>query len=367
MTARVCSLETTRALYPKVLRVDTTFRLKVCFSKMSHDPGTPAAVDRLAALDSAPTRLRRRGHEILLGTAGWTDRTLTARGVFYPRGVGSPEGRLRYYASRFPLVEVDMSYYAIPDPDMAANWAARTPADFTFNVKAHALMTGHGTDARRLPPIIRNALPADLATRAHLVPAEIPRELRQEVWRHFAAGVEPLRDAGKLGAILLQYPPTLRPSERTPAMFRHARERLGDLPIAVEFRHPSWLAPRVRERVWSLLRELDMTYVVVDEPQGTASSVPTVPAVTTPALSMVRMHGRVAELWGAKGASVLEKYRYLYDEGELTEWIPTILELAENAERVHVVFNNCYANYGVTNALEMGALLQAEGGRGRSP
>lgn len=325
---------------------------------MSHDPGTPAAVERLSALESAPTRLPHAGHDILLGTAGWTDKTLTAKGVFYPRGSGSPEGRLRYYASRFPLVEVDMSYYAIPDPDMAANWAERTPADFTFNVKAHALMTGHGTDARRLPPLIRDALPLHLANRSHLVPADMSYELREEVWRQFAAGVQPLCDAGKLGAILLQYPPTLQPSDRTPAILRRARERLADLPVAVEFRHPSWLVPRMRERVWSLLRDLDMTYVVVDEPQGTKSSVPVVPAVTTPALSIVRMHGRVAELWGAKGASVLEKYRYLYDEGELTEWIPTILELAENAERVHVVFNNCYANYGVTNALEMGALLR---------
>jgi uncharacterized protein YecE (DUF72 family) len=117
------------------------------------------------------------------------------------------------------------------------------------------------------------------------------------------------------------------------------------------------MEPRTRERVWSLLRELDMTYVIVDEPQGTKYSVPAVPAITTSRLSILRMHGRVTELWGAKGAGVLEKYRYLYDDGELSEWIPTILELADAAERVHVVFNNCYANYGVTNALEMGALL----------
>jgi uncharacterized protein YecE (DUF72 family) len=324
---------------------------------MSHDPGPEAACERLEDLPSAPTRLRRAGHEILLGTAGWTDRTLTARGVFYPRGTGTPEGRLRYYASRFPLVEVDMSFYAIPDADTAARWVERTPDGFTFNVKAHALMTGHGTDARRLPPSIRDALPPDLATRRHLVPADLPPEVRREVWRLFSYALQPLAESGKLGAVLLQYPPTFQPSERTPAILRHARERMGNLPIAVEFRHPTWLESRVRERVWSLLRDLGMTYVVVDEPQGTKNSVPAVAAITTPALSIVRMHGRVAELWGAKGASVLEKYRYLYDDGELSEWIPTILELAEAAERVHVVFNNCYANYGVTNALEMGALL----------
>jgi uncharacterized protein YecE (DUF72 family) len=101
-----------------------------------------------------------------------------------------------------------------------------------------------------------------------------------------------------------------------------------------------------------------MTYVVHDTPPGTTTSLPIVPVVTTPSLSIVRMHGRRSELWGAREASVLEKYRYLYDDGELEEWSDIILELAEQAERVHVVFNNCYANYGTTNALEMFELLE---------
>jgi uncharacterized protein YecE (DUF72 family) len=125
----------------------------------------------------------------------------------------------------------------------------------------------------------------------------------------------------------------------------------------MEFRNPSWLAPRLRERLWAQLREQRMTYVVTDTPQGTKTSMPVVPAVTTPELAVVRLHGRRAELWGAREATVLEKYRYLYDADELAEWLPTILELAEQAERVHVVFNNCYANYGTTNAAELAALI----------
>ena len=97
--------------------------------------------------------------------------------------------------------------------------------------------------------------------------------------------------------------------------------------------------------------------VVADTPPGTPTSMPLVPAITTPALAMVRLHGRRSELWGAREATVAEKYRYLYDRDELDEWLAVILEVAEQAERVHVVFNNCYANYGTTNALEMAELL----------
>ena len=146
-------------------------------------------------------------------------------------------------------------------------------------------------------------------------------------------------------------------------MLTRAREQLGDLPIAVEFRHPSWLAPKLRERVWDQLRDHGMIYVVADTPPGTQTSLPIVPAITTPDLAMVRLHGRRSELWGAREATVVEKYRYLYDRSELEDWLSLILELAEEAERVHVVFNNCYANYGTTNALEMAGLLrEAHGG-----
>jgi len=146
-------------------------------------------------------------------------------------------------------------------------------------------------------------------------------------------------------------------------MLDRAREQLGDLPVAVEFRHPTWLEPRLRERLWAQLRDHDMTYVVADTPPGTETSLPIVPAITTPDLAIVRLHGRRSEMWGAREATVLEKYRYLYDPGELEDWLSLILELAEEAERVHVVFNNCYANYGTTNALEMGDLLAGHGTR----
>ena len=330
-----------------------------------HDPGPERARSRVESLRPVG-RIEAEGAEVRIGTAGWTDRTLTAPGVFYPPTVKTPEDRLRYYASRFSMVEADMGFYAIPDRAVTERWVERTPDDFVFNVKAHALMTGHATEIARLPQPIRDEIPASAATGSRVYAKNLPVELRDEVWRLFRAAMEPLHGAKKLGAILLQFAPWIHPSRSTPAMFTRVRQQLGELPVAVEFRHPSWLAPRLRERLWDQLRDHDITYVVADTPPGTPTSMPIVPAITTPDLAIVRLHGRRSELWGAREATVAEKYRYLYDESELRDWLTVVMELAESAERVHVVFNNCYANYGATNALEMASLLRGETA-GRQP
>jgi uncharacterized protein YecE (DUF72 family) len=321
-----------------------------------HDPGADAVVSRMGeSIAAAP--IHKGKAEIRIGTAGWTDRTLTAKGVFYPGTVKTPEDRLRYYASRFSMVEADMGFYAIPDRSITERWVERTPDDFVFNVKAHALMTGHATEVARLPRLIRDAIPAGVVQNGRVYAKDLPLEVRDDVWRLFRDALEPLHDAKKLGAVLLQFAPWIRPNRSTPAMLARARELLGDFPIAIEFRHPTWLEPRLRERLWAQLREQRMTYVVPDTPPGTPTSLPIVPAITTPDLAMVRLHGRRSELWGARDATVVEKYRYLYDKRELEEWLEIILELAEEAERVHLVFNNCYANYGTANALEMAGML----------
>jgi uncharacterized protein YecE (DUF72 family) len=325
---------------------------------LAHDPGVEAAAERAAAVEGAPP-IRAEAAEVRVGTASWTDRTLTAHGVFYPDDAKTPEARLRYYASRFSLVEADAGFYAIPDPLNSERWVERTPPDFVFNVKAHALMTGHATEVARLPQAIRDALPDELARQRRVYAKDLPHDVRDEVWRLFRRAVDPLHEAGKLGAVLLQFAPWIRPAKHTPQLLARVRERLGDLPIAVEFRHPSWLQPKLRERLWGQLRDQRLTYVVADTPPGTPTSLPIAPAVTTPDLAIVRLHGRRSELWGAREATVLEKYRYLYDADELEEWLTVILELAEQAERIHVVFNNCYANYGTTNALEMAGLIAA--------
>jgi uncharacterized protein YecE (DUF72 family) len=325
----------------------------------AHDPGFGVAGERAGEVGrpSAVIVHAGGGHTIRVGTAGWTDPTLTAPGVFYPPGTTTPEARLRYYASRFPTVEIDAPYYALPTARNAELWAARTPDDFVFDVKAFALMTGHPTEVSRLPKAIREALPKELAAQPRVYAKDLPGEIVDEVWRTFREALQPLVDAGKMGAVLLQYPRWHVPNALGKRDLLDARERLPDVRLAVEFRNRRWLAPTVAERVFRFLTEHDMAYVVVDEPQGLASSVPPVVAVTSSELAIVRMHGRRSDQWERRGASVADKYRYLYDREQLETWAPRVAEVAAQAKQTRVVFNNCYGNYGTTNALELTAML----------
>lgn len=331
-----------------------------------HDPGFAAARNRADSLPSAAAPLVvAEGARIRVGIAAWTEKTLTAGEIFYPRGADSAESRLRFYASRFSLAEVDSSYYALPTRSMAEIWVERTPDDFVFDVKAHALMTGHPTEPSRLPRELREALPSSLAAAPRVYANELPSELVDAVWEVFRDAVEPLRTAGKLGAVLLQYPRWFVPSRANAAEIVRASERLPGVRVAVELRNAAWLTGRVAERTFGLLREHALPYVIVDEPQIGAGSVPPTVAVTSPELAIVRLHGRRSETWQRPGTPVVEKYRYLYDRAQLADWVPAIHRVASAARETHVVFNNCYGNYGTTNAAELASMLRggAAGGR----
>jgi probable DNA metabolism protein len=324
-----------------------------------HDPGTLAAARRAGRVGvRAPQAVELGDGRVLVGAAGWTDPTLLAPGVFYPADASTPEDRLRYYASRYPLVEVDSTYYALPTRGMASAWASRTPAHFVFDVKAHALMTGHGADVRQLPDWLRRALPRRVgAPEAKLYGGDLPSELAEEVWRRFLDALEPLRAAGKLGAVLLQYPRWFQPSRESADALRSARERLGTVTGAIELRHRSWMEGRVAARTLGLLRELDLAYVMVDAPPGTESSMPPTVAITSPKLAVVRLHGRRTATWEARNDPPTERYRYLYDRTELAEWTSRFPDIAQRTQGVHVVCNNCHANYGTTNVDEITAML----------
>jgi uncharacterized protein YecE (DUF72 family) len=283
---------------------------------------------------------------------------MTAAGVFYPEGVSSAEERLRYYASRFPVVEVDATYYALPQEAMSQRWVERTPDGFVFDVKAHALMTGQPTETKRLPKYLRETLPEALQAKARLYPKDLPAEATDEVWAAFRRAIEPLREHGKLGAVFLQFPRWVFPSNETREHILQARERLGGLPIAVEFRHGSWFNEKNAERTLRFLTDNAIPYVIVDEPQGFKSSVPPVAAITSPELAVVRFHGRRAETWEQRDVTPAERFRYLYDEDELADWVPAIRNASEKAKQTHVLMNNCFGNYGTTNALEIAKLLR---------
>ncbi|MEU6776493.1 DUF72 domain-containing protein [Streptomyces sp. NPDC046759] len=273
---------------------------------------------------------------ILIGTCGWTDRALLTSG-WYPPGHRDPESRLRHYATRFPLVEADSPYYGLPSPRTTALWAERTPDGFRFDVKAHALLTGH--------PTRPSALPEDLRGR--------PRDqgLLTEVWNRYAEALEPLRRSGRLGTLLFQYPPSLAPGPDAEAFVRAARERARDWPFAVEFRHPAWWQG---DRTTTFLADLDATAVAVDTPQGLPASLPPAAPVTTPRLSVVRFHGRSPQ-WGT--GSKEERFRHAYTAPELAEWLPRIHALAAATDELHILFNNCCADAAARAAETLRTLL----------
>jgi uncharacterized protein YecE (DUF72 family) len=323
-----------------------------------HDPGPEVAGKRAKdVLDAAVEPIAiKGGASVRVGTASWTDPTMTAGTVFYPKGADSAESRLQFYASQFPLVEIDATYYALPNARTAELWRDRTPPDFVFDVKAHALMTGQPTETKRLPKSIREALPMELADKPRLYAKDLPKDLRQQVFTMFMEGLEPLREAGQLGSILLQYPKWFFPISESRDQILEAREMLGHT-VAIELRNASWFNEKNVERTLRFLTDNKLPFVMVDEPQGFKSSVPPVVAVTSPDLAVMRFHGRNDENWEKKGITPAERFQYLYDREQLAEWAPRLRDAAKETRDVHVLMNNCYANYGATNARELARIL----------
>jgi uncharacterized protein YecE (DUF72 family) len=295
-----------------------------------------------------------------VGTASWTEKTLLESRAFYPPRVRTPEQRLRYYARHFPMVEIDASYYAIPSVRNAEAWATRTPADFTFGVKAYAALTRHPFEPRRLDRELQAELPSVLRHEPRLYPRDVPAAVLDAIWDRFRAALEPLRAAGKLGYVLFQMPPWFGPTAEHRGYLEEVRARLPRLPVAVEFRQPLWMGDRLRERTLGFLRDRALLYVAVDEPQGTRASVPPVAEATSEAAAVVRFHGRRAETWTRPGVGTTERFRYLYRVDELREWVPRIHALARDVGRVYVAMNNCYREYGMQNAKDLADLLADE-------
>jgi uncharacterized protein YecE (DUF72 family) len=309
-----------------------------------------------------PRAQRRRAGkargEVLTGTSSWTDPTLLKAG-WYPKGAKTAEARLAFYASQFPLVEVDSTYYALPSERNAVLWIERTPPHFTFDVKAYGLLTGHPARVASLPAGMRE----EAGEKGSVYAKNLPPKTVDAIWEMFRSALMPLHSAGKLGAVFFQFPEWFVPSIANKEVVSSLRERLPDYPIAVEFRRGSWMDPPDRaERTLAFLEERGLAYVCVDMPQGFASSLPPVAAATSDDLAVVRFHGRNTVTWKKKGITTAERFDYLYSEAELREWAPRLGGLAGQARRVHVLFNNCFADKGVRNAKQMADLLSRGAG-----
>jgi uncharacterized protein YecE (DUF72 family) len=294
---------------------------------------------------------------IRAGTASWTDPTLVKEADFYPKRSMSAEARLRYYASIFTMVEVDATFYFPPAEHLVGLWAKRTPQDFRMDVKAYALLTHHPAQRKSLWGDVADHLSREHQGKQRVYLDHLAPEGVDLAWEHFRRALMPLHSAGKLGAVFFQFPPWFRPRGDTRGYLRGLRERLPDYEVAVEFRHATWMNSAAdRSRTLSLLESAGLTYVCVDEPQGFDTSVPPVLA-TTSDLAVIRFHGHNKETWNARDLTPAQRFRYRYSHKELAGWAPKVQELAERARETHVVFNNCYRDYGVRNAHQLAVLL----------
>ncbi|MBV8387648.1 MAG: DUF72 domain-containing protein [Acidimicrobiia bacterium] len=299
---------------------------------------------------------------VLVGTCSWTDRTLVNESDWYPRRSMTAAQRLAFYASQFPVVEADSTYYFPPTPEMSESWVERTPDGFTMNVKAYSLLTGHPTLPQSLWPDLQAEVASEHRDKRSLYANHLPPDAVEEAWDRFRHALMPLHSAGKLGAVLLQYPRWFTPKEANREELATARRRLPDYDVCVEFRNGRWLAGDEADRTFEFLEQEHLAYVCVDEPQGFDSSLPPVVAVTSD-LAVVRFHGRNAETWTADVPSASFRFRYRYEPEELEEWVPRIEEVAASAKEVHVLMNNCYRDYAVDNGAEMARLLRGEPAR----
>lgn len=298
---------------------------------------------------------------ILVGTASWTDKTLIDCGRFYPGACKTAEQRLRFYAQQFPLVEVDSSYYAMPLPQTAQRWAERTPEHFVFNIKAFRLFTGHQTLPSTLPRDLQRALGENVPRTVYY--AQVPAEIRDELWRRFIDALAPLRAAGKLGAVHFQFAPWLLRNRESIAHVEHCVEKMQGHLVAAEFRHGTWFHGEHLERTIAWERSLGLVHTVVDSPQGFANCVPCVWDVTNPRLAIVRLHGRNKETWNKKGlAASSARFDYQYSVDELDAMVPEIRHLGALAAAVHVIFNTNHEDQGQVGARMMRELLRVNGG-----
>jgi uncharacterized protein YecE (DUF72 family) len=277
--------------------------------------------------------------------------------AWYPPPVRTAADRLRYYAAHFDTVEVDSSYYGMPTPATARLWAERTPPDFVFHIKAFAMLTRHGVKPEQLPPPLREGHAFELDRGGRIL--HPPRALREEAFTCFSEALEPLRVEGKLGLILMQFPPYFVATEANREYIAWSAARLAPDRMAVEFRHLSWVEADELEETLELLASVGASYVCVDEPRiEKANALPPLAAATSD-IAYIRFHGRNALTWNARVETAAERFNYLYSNEELAEWVEPVRRLQEQTQTTYVMFNNCFADYAPRNARQMASLLDA--------
>jgi uncharacterized protein YecE (DUF72 family) len=269
---------------------------------------------------------------IVVGTSSWADPGFVAE--WYPQGLPARE-RLPWYAERFEAVEVNSSFYAVPDPGLARRWAQVTPPSFSFDVKLHRLLSRHGADLASLPGDLRSDAETTDRGRVRLTP-----RLEAAVADRLLEAVAPLEDAGKLATLLLQLSPAFAPRAHALDELAPLLARLAPRRVAVELRHRGWVEDEALERTLGFLEEHGAAFVCTDGPQGRAPTMmPPVDGVTRDDLAYVRAHGRNAEGY-LRGRTVAERFGHVYAEDELRGLRERLEGLAREVAEVRMMFNN---------------------------
>ena len=267
--------------------------------------------------------------KIYIGTSGWSyprgEGTWT--GYFYPRG---KINELEYYSQFFNTVEVNSTFYRPPSPVYVQNWARRTPADFLFTVKLWQKFTH--------PKMYREATGEEAVV------------LQSDV-DQFRQGIEPLAEAGKLGALLAQFPPSFRNDEHSRQILAAVVRVFGQYKLAVELRHRSWSDD---DTTAQSLRESNVAWVQIDEPRFKSSIAGKLPV--TADMAYFRFHGRNSEMWW-KGDNET-RYKYLYSPEEIDELSAKVKSAAGQTQLLFIFFNNHWQGYAPRNAVDMKRVLQ---------
>jgi uncharacterized protein YecE (DUF72 family) len=289
--------------------------------------------------------------KILVGTASWTDPGFLAD--WYPKGLPARH-RLSWYAEHFNMVEVNSSFYAVPDHRAVENWCRQTPDGFTFDVKLPKFLSRHSTNIKLLPPELRK-MARMKGQRVELTPA-----LEKAMAKRFLREIEPMREHGKLGALLLQLSPGFRPRtndlEELDSLFEILKGHL----VGVELRNRDWVSDENYEATLKYFRRHKLAMVSVDGPEASHFTImPGTDAVTNPKLAYIRLHGRNARGY-ITGRTVAARFNYQYSEQELQEVADRVASLAETAMQVHVVYNNNASDYAPKAAARFSEIVEEE-------
>jgi uncharacterized protein YecE (DUF72 family) len=284
------------------------------------------------------------GGKILVGTASWSDPGFVER--WYPKKMPAGE-RLGWYAQHFELVEVNSTFYSVPEPRMVERWCAATPNDFTFDVKLHQLFSFHSTAAKLLPPDLQRRAETDAKGKVRST-----LDLQEALLKSFLRATSILHDAGKLGVLLLQLSPAFSPRKHQLAELDPLIEGLSDYNVAIEFRNRNWATDDQLESTSDFLRGHRAIFVNVDAPASDHFTVmpSEVDEVTDPKAAYLRLHGRNAKAY-ITGKTVAARFDYDYDDEEIAEVAERSKKLAREARELHVIFNNNNLDYAPRAAL----------------